>query len=786
MSRSRIISGVLSLLLVGMLWIGFGPIQLGGSVSYVMVNGNSMEPGFQKGDLVLARKNHHPENGQAVVYENPQIGYVFHRIIDQEGEQYLLQGDNNDWVDTYQPTREEIIGKYWLRVPSGGTIISKLRQPLFFALFTVLITGGIAAVVFIQDGKQVAKKQRNRMKKQKTNSEGSGTDYRQDLLLFIGVIFLAALVLAIIGFLRPLEREVADDYQYQHQSELFYSADDASGIYDSTRIQTGEPIFLELTCLVNVELDYQFSAKRMTPGNQASFGGNYLIDAVVQDVDGWRRSVELVQPTSFQGTSFSSNTSLNACEIRDLILEKEEKTGTRNRWYTLSIIPEINYQGQISDLPLDGTAQPVFNFQMDATLLRLAEGGEQLLVLEEGALENTAIVPNSILILGQEIEIQTARWISLAVMGISLLISIWPMISLYQDWRGSDVSRIQVQYHPMLVDVKMGSPAKKAEQIVEVASFQDLSRMAERYGAMILHETQGSFHRYSIQDEQIVYQYSLDSKKGGSNFSDLVAFKQALQTAAAENQFELYYQPIVNVNQKRVVGIEAFLRWNHPQLGMIYPAEFISLAEENGLIPIIDQWVIQTGCSQMNEWKDFGLPLVPLSINLSPTTILDDKIERQIKRIIQESSCDPSFLQLEINRSNQIFSDQTIHQRLDDLRSLGVRLAIDNFATDAANQINQVSKIPIQSIKIDRSIMQNILEDQQNLRLIRAVVKLTQSLEIELVAQGIESEEQLTLLAEQNISLAQGYLLGEPIPAREMGWRLGKPINQNPSKPQDK
>jgi len=248
----------------------------------------------------------------------------------------------------------------------------------------------------------------------------------------------------------------------------------------------------------------------------------------------------------------------------------------------------------------------------------------------------------------------------------------------------------------------------------------------------------------------------------------------ALQAAVQEDQFELYYQPIVLLANKQVVGIEAFLRWNHPRLGMIYPAEFIHLAEENGLVPMIDGWVIEQGCRQLQAWQQFGLPLVPLSVNISPKTILSDLFARQIAKTILEGGCDPHYLQLEINRSNQIFRDQKIQQRLLELREMGVRLAIDNFATDAANQIDQVSKMPIQSLKIDRSIMKDISSDQNNLRLINAVVKMARSLQIEVVAQGVESLEQMAILEEQEVLLAQGYLLGDPVTAREMGWKLGK------------
>ncbi len=783
--RSLLISWMILLLLGGFLWWGFAPVQIGGPVGYVIVNGSSMEPGFSKGDLVLTRSEIQPQPGTAVVYQQPQIGMIFHRVIDIQNGSYLLQGDNNDWVDSYQPAEDEIIGGYWLRIPSGGTIITRLREPLNFSLLSLGIVGVIISLFYFQK-QDMAKKRKNRVKNpahaSEKKSDTRAGEFRQDLLLMLGVLALAAVILGLFAFLQPLEQEVSEEFQYQHQSELNYSAQDLSGIYDSSQVMTGQPVYLDLTCRVDLNIDYRLTAPAMTPGNQALFTGSYRISALLEDVDGWQRTIPLEDFRSFSGTSFSEAAELDVCEIRDLILEKEQKTGTSNRWYTLFIRPEINYQGQISELPLEGVFRPEFQFQIDTSLMRLPGEEEQLTIIEEGALEKTRILPNTLSIFGLSLEVKTARWTALSVLIICLAGGIWPLVSLYRDWKSSDASWIQVQYHPMLVDVAFGSPARNAEQIVQVASFQDLSKMAERYGAMILHESRGHLHRYSIQDEGTVYQYSLDGIRDHSLFSDLNDFKIALNTALEEDQFELYYQPIVDLRSKQVTGIEAFVRWNHPRLGLLYPAEFIQLAEENGLIPVIDRWVIESGCRQLNEWGEFGLPLVPLSINISPNTILDDNFSNHIENAVVQSSCNPDFLQLEINRSNQVFRDKTIQQRLLDLRRLGVRLALDNFATDAANQIDQVSRMPIQSLKIDRSIMQGITGDQSNLRLINAVVKMARSLQIEVIAQGVENNEQIALLEKQEISLAQGYFLGDPVPAREMGWKLGKTLPQGSGK----
>lgn len=740
----------------------------------MIINGNSMEPEFQLGDLVITRAKTAFGPDDRVVYEHPQVGFVFHRIVGQEGETFILKGDNNNWIDSYHPLQEEIIGRYWFVIRGGGNAITKLREPAYFASFALIIGLFLASIFIIQRNQTKRKnfrKKRTMVEREKPASTG---DNRQDLLLIFGILILASLILGVVAFTRPILKTVADNYSFEHHGAFNYSAIDESDIYDTGEIQAGDPVYLQLTCVVDMEYDYQFSSPRMVDADQVGYQGYYQVTAQVSDADGWNRSLSLVERQAFSGTEFSAITRLNICQVQQMIAEKEEKTGTKNRWYDLTILPNIELLGNLAGKPVSEVYEPRIAFQIDSSMMRLPGGPESLVMIEQGTLENSIEVPNTLSIFGLEYTVLSARWLAGLILLLSLLISFWPIRSLIRDWKESDVSRIQVQYHPMLMDIKMGSLDDQGSQIVEVSSFRDLSKMAERYGAMILHEAKRNFHRYSVQDEQTIYQYTLDAIAKQPYFSDLKVFKESLIRAQKEDELELYYQPVVLLKDRRVVGIEAFIRWNHPRFGLIYPVEFISLAEENGLVPQIDSWVINKSCQQLKDWREFGLPLVPLSINISPATLLSPNIVKEIISFVRENQCDPRLLQLEINRSNQIFQDQVIKDRLKELQDLGIRLAIDNFATDAANQINQVSSMPVQSIKIDRSVIQGIHKDPGNLRLLNAVVKMAKGLQIEVVAQGVESEEQIAVLEEQDVKIAQGFLLGDLNQAKDMAWLLGK------------
>jgi EAL domain-containing protein (putative c-di-GMP-specific phosphodiesterase class I) len=252
-------------------------------------------------------------------------------------------------------------------------------------------------------------------------------------------------------------------------------------------------------------------------------------------------------------------------------------------------------------------------------------------------------------------------------------------------------------------------------------------------------------------------------------------FKKALRKAMAEDQLTLYYQPVINLKDQSVIGVEAFLRWIHPDLGLLHPADFIAHAEASGLVMEIDDWVTRHICTQLRVWKEDNQPLVPVSINISPDTIIDQGFIKKFTAIIEKNLCDPQLIQIEINRSNRILQDDQILDHIAQLHDLGVNIAIDDFATDAANQITQIFQLPIKSLKIDRSVVRNIQDDINTQKMVSAVAAMAKILEIDLVAQGVESEDDVKMLKAQKIVFAQGFYLGAPVPALDLPGLLKPP-----------
>lgn len=733
-----------------------------------------MEPEIELGDLVIARSAADYQVGQRIVYRHPQVGFVFHRIIEIEDEYFICKGDNNDWTDSYHPLSSDIVGKYWFFIPGGGTVINKLREPVIFVIFTLIILVVVASIFLFQRKEVPRKKTRNKRHIMDTQSTPSTGEYREELLLIFGIFAVASLIFGVISFTRPLTKSIADNISYAHQGGFEYSAPDEGNIYDSDQIATGEPVYLLLTCDIEMNFSYQISAQRMTEIEETALSGTYQVDAVLSDVDGWKRSIPLVPVTEFSGSTFDSSTDLDVCQIQSLILEKEEKTEAKNRWYNLAILPEVKISGEIEGHPYQDSYQPVIAFQIDNNIMRLPEGLDGIVLFEEGLIENSRVIPNSMLIFGQDLSVTNARGISLIVFGLALFGAVYPAWTLVRDLRRSDISRIQVQYHPLLVDIKDGNPANQADTVVVVSTFDDLTKMAERYGAMILHEKLGSYHRYSVQDDQTVYQYAIEVFKQGSFFPDMTVFKKSIRKAMDENQLKLYFQPVIRLKDKSVFGVEAFLRWDHPDYGLLYPADFISHAEASDLISEIDSWVTKTICLQLREWKDGDFPLVPVSINISPETITDSQFVKEFSAKMLEIDCDARLIQIEINRSNQLYQNDLIKENISQLNGIGVDFAIDDFATEAANQITQIFQLPIKTLKIDRTVIQDLREDKNNQRLVGALVAMAKNLDIDVIAQGVETEEDLKILKSQKIEYAQGFFLGGPIQANELATLMGK------------
>jgi diguanylate cyclase (GGDEF)-like protein/PAS domain S-box-containing protein len=245
-----------------------------------------------------------------------------------------------------------------------------------------------------------------------------------------------------------------------------------------------------------------------------------------------------------------------------------------------------------------------------------------------------------------------------------------------------------------------------------------------------------------------------------------LALESSLRRAVERGEFTLYYQPQMALNGGHVVGAEALIRWQHPELGLVLPTEFIPMAESTGMIVKLGEWVMNTACAQAKAWQNEGLPSMRIAINVSSVQVTRGEIIATVERVLHKTGLDPQYMELEITEG--LIMQQT-HQTiaiLDDLKAMGVMLAIDDFGTGYSS-LSYLKRLPLHRLKIDRSFVCEIPDDSENMAITRAVIALGNSLQLVVVAEGVENEIQQEFLRSNGCDEAQGYLYSAPMPAAD-------------------
>lgn len=261
--------------------------------------------------------------------------------------------------------------------------------------------------------------------------------------------------------------------------------------------------------------------------------------------------------------------------------------------------------------------------------------------------------------------------------------------------------------------------------------------------------------------------YQLYTPAMNAKALERLALENMLRKAISHREFVLFYQPVADINTKNIIGVEALIRWQHPELGLLSPAHFISVAEMSGLILPIGDWVLRTACKQMKTWQKRINPKLTVAVNLSARQFQQPNLVEQIEEVLEEADLDPGSLELEITESNAMQNAENAIYTLRELKALGVHIAMDDFGTGYSS-LNYLKRFPIDTLKLDQSFVRDVTTDPSDAAIATAIIAMAHTLKLRVIGEGVETEEQFAFLQKQKCDYIQGYLFSPPLSVEKL------------------
>jgi signal peptidase I len=532
-------------------WIYLGPSNIGGSTSYVITHGISMEPRFHTGDLAIVRPAAHYKVGDIVAYHSTLLHVtVLHRIHAIEGNTYVFKGDNNDFLDPTHPTHAQLLGKLWLQVPRGGVWLNGLHSPAGVAIAIALLG------TFVLFG--VGERQRRRRKRRRKDTPGSlgrgiplmNTSPDQSFwrridfgacLIASAVAAAVFLTLGLIAFTRPASKLSPKTKPYSQQVTFGYGANAPAGpVYPAGTVRTGDPIFLSMVRRLGVHVKYRF----VSDGPHDVAGTESILMQLTSPT-GWSRTVVLTPPTRFTGDHTDTDVTINLPQVQSLLSKVSRMTGTGGSSYSIAIMPRVHIAGAVGGHPLNLSFNPATTFQLEGAQLvsrgasntapsggsSAASGssGTGLTATGPGAVGTPVVTPATITVLGVAPHIALLRWISLLGLAASAAAAACFYLRRRSEPLG-ETYRIQSQYGHMIVPVVTGEDLGWPP--VDVPDIKSLVKLAESGQRLILHNRANNVDTYMLNEEGTVYRYQVKpSNVVWGDWSESATAANAAETA---------------------------------------------------------------------------------------------------------------------------------------------------------------------------------------------------------------------------------------------------------------
>jgi len=520
----KLLSLALGLIVLGSVWLWFAPAGLGGSASYVVTDGVSMQPRFHTGDLAIVRSQSAYHVGEIVAYHNHMLHtIVLHRIIGRAGSRYIFKGDNNHFVDFEHPAANQLIGSLWLHIPGAGADLQSLRSP---ALTGALVAAGV--LLFLGAAFTQRRRLRRRQRRAAVGARGApgrlprrGTATPAAGLLALGLLLLLPLVvLALLAFTRPTAASQPFKAPYKQSGTLTYTADAKPGpTYPDERAATGDPLFTHLVNVVDLRFAYLFHSS-----NPHALRGTASLSATLASSSGWHTTLQLGPPAHFRGDHAVATGSLNLASLLALVQRVETTTAVRGS-ATLTIVPHVHASGRMDAAPLHTTFSPQIKFLLSPLELQPAgangdlpaEGLASLGQLSSSAYGvGTGMRPQPLSLSFGIARMSVASARRMALYGIALvtlaLLALMGCLrlalALGRSQPRDESSSIRARYGRMIVPVARvwqlpGVP------VIDVEDMEALAQIAEHYDRSILHEIAEDGEAFWVTDESGQFRYAL-------------------------------------------------------------------------------------------------------------------------------------------------------------------------------------------------------------------------------------------------------------------------------------
>jgi hypothetical protein len=468
-----------------------------------------MAPAYQFGDLVIVSRSSHYLVGDVVAYQDPYIGPVFHRIIDYSGDRFVLQGDNNDWLDPYYPTSDEVIGKFWLRLPEFGEYVRILREPANYAMMVILFVG----ITFFPK-KHPKGPRGKREKRMKININFNMMTQRErflEIVVTYVVVLLIAIMFVVFSFSKPANNMIEEQAVFNHLGKFEYSAEAVEGVYDNPAASSGEPVFLSISDTIEVQFTYTLGAGEIT-----DIQGTYELVAQISDETGWKRTFKLSPVTAFEGNSFTTSGLVYIPHIQRVVAYFQSVTGvSRNSWH-LAVIPQISISGTYDGRQINDQFAPNLAFKMDESLVWMTIGEDDTDPFMETKVTSIGIPvvePNSVGFFAWQLRVLALRIVSVLVFLGVLAAGVWYGRKMVEVSEQGEYEQIEFYYGGQLIHLDK-QPAY--EDLIALNDFESLVGLAKDYGVKILHVTHRNQHLFFLPLEEGVFTFNLQEKKGES------------------------------------------------------------------------------------------------------------------------------------------------------------------------------------------------------------------------------------------------------------------------------